>query len=140
MSADSLSAVQRSERMSRVRSKGNRSTELRIETELRERQITGWTKHPEAITGKPDFYFAAEKLALFVDGCFWHGCKLCARRTPSARRGFWKRKLLSNVKRDRAVRRDLQRNGIRVTRIWEHSVRYPHRWVWSLIRRLKMGL
>lgn len=132
---DSLTASQRSARMSRVRSTGNRSTEVVVETLLRAQKITGWRKHPPDIPGRPDFYFPKERLAIFVDGCFWHSCPQCSRRLPRARRQFWKTKLLSNRRRDNRLRRLLVRQGFKTMRVWEHEVGKA-RWLARLRRRL----
>jgi len=125
--------------MSRVRSTGNRSTELLVETVLRAARITGWRKHPQDIPGRPDFYFPNKKLAVFVDGCFWHACPRCARRTPRARRRFWKTKLLGNQRRDNRLRRLLVRRGFRTMRLWEHELREGN-WLSRLQRRLAKDL
>jgi DNA mismatch endonuclease (patch repair protein) len=72
------------------------------------------------VFGKPDFVFPREKVAVFVDGCFWHrhpGCKFAY--TPKSRVKFWLRKFELNVARDKAVMRSLRKAGWRVARIWE---------------------
>ena len=60
-------------RMRAVKGKGNRSTELLFRLTLVRAGIKGWKLNPRNIPGKPDFYFPAEKVAVFTDGCFWHG-------------------------------------------------------------------
>jgi DNA mismatch endonuclease, patch repair protein len=120
---DPLSAAERSARMSRVRSKANRSTEVRVAAGLTAAGIRGWTSNAPGVTGSPDFYFAEARLALFVDGCFWHGCPTCNRRIPRARRAFWRDKIAANRRRDRRVSRQLRADGHRVYRVWEHSLR-----------------
>lgn len=132
---DPLTISERSTRMSRVRSTGNRSTEVIVETLLRAAKIAGWRKHPQDIPGRPDFYFPKNKLAVFVDGCFWHACPRCARRIPSTRRQFWKTKLLGNQRRDNRLRRLLVRRGFKTMRLWEHELRGAH-WLGRLQRRL----
>lgn len=132
---DSLSEAERSIRMSKVRSSGNRSTELAVEDALRAACIRGWRKHPKDIPGRPDFYFAKHKLALFVDGCFWHACPRCARRTPVSRAEFWSAKIDSNRRRDTRVRRLLVRRGFCTMRVWEHQLR-DISWLRRLMSRL----
>src|ERR1700681_2912653 len=100
---DSLSCNERSRLMAKVRGHGNRSTEGEVERVFRESQIRGWVKHPKDIVGRPDFYFRRVKLAVFVDGCFWHACPKCDRRTPATRSGFWRRKIAGNCRRDEKV-------------------------------------
>ena len=119
---DPLSQAERSERMARVRNAGNKSTEQRVETALRAAGIVGWRKHPREILGRPDFYFTHLRLAVFIDGCFWHGCPVCQRRIPLARREFWRHKIEGNVRRDIRQRRQLRRQGYHVMRAWEHQL------------------
>ena len=115
--ADTLTVAQRSEQMSRVRGQGNNSTELRLIALLRAHRVTGWRRRA-SVPGKPDFVFRAKKIAVFVDGCFWHGCPR-HRRIPKSRVAFWKGKLARNAQRDRAVTRSLRAAGWKVLRIWE---------------------
>ena len=133
--SDPLSRAERSERMSRVRSRENESTEKVVENALLAREVKGWTKHPENVFGKPDFYFAEFQLAIFVDGCFWHACPKCARNTPRSRRRFWTNKIDQNRRRDIRVRSRLNRQGIRVMRIWEHEAG-SCRWLPRLLRMI----
>ena len=125
MRVDPLSARERSAQMRLVRSKGNRSTELRLAQVLRQQGVTGWRRH-QPVFGMPDFVFPKLKLAVFVDGCFWHGCPLHATK-PRNNAAFWRRKLARNKARDRLVTRTLRRAGWRVVRIWEHELRKPTR-------------
>jgi DNA mismatch endonuclease (patch repair protein) len=73
------------------------------------------------VFGKPDFIFRAAKLAVFVDGCFWHGCPKHATK-PKSNRSFWATKLSRNKARDVVVTRTLRKLGWRVIRIWEHDL------------------
>jgi DNA mismatch endonuclease (patch repair protein) len=132
---DPLSATERSQRMAKVRSRENRSTERVVEATLRRAGIRDWCKHPQDVPGKPDFYFRQIKLAIFVDGCFWHGCPLCCRRLPKRRRIFWSRKLTGNLNRDARVRRKLRRLGYKTIRIWEHELRND-KWLRRVLRKL----
>lgn len=132
---DPLSALERSARMALVRSRGNRSTELVVEKALRAARISGWRKHDDKVAGTPDFYFWRERLAVFVHGCFWHGCERCGRRIPFSRRAFWSAKLMQNRRRDARTRRQLSRNGVRTMRVWEHELRNLA-WLDRLKRRL----
>jgi DNA mismatch endonuclease, patch repair protein len=131
---DPLSKSKRSAQMSKVRSRGNQSTEVRVESALRGNSIVGWKKHPKGIAGTPDFFFPKAKLAVFVNGCFWHGCPKCSRNIPMNRREFWLAKLEQNVRRDRRVLRQLRRLGFRTLTVWEHSLG-TERWL-SRIRRV----
>lgn len=121
--ADPLSPKERSERMSKVRSSGNKSTEGVAEAKLVETGITGWEKQPKGVVGKPDFYFPEHRVMVFVDGCFWHACPICKRRSPAARAEFWRDKIEQNRKRDNRQRRKLRAEGYHVLRVWEHEVK-----------------
>jgi DNA mismatch endonuclease (patch repair protein) len=120
---DILSPDERSTLMAKVRSTGNRSTEGRVEAALVETRIEGWEKHPKSILGKPDFYFPMHRLALFVDGCYWHACPICKPRLPSTRAEFWRTKIDENRRRDNRVHRKLRQRDYHVLRVWEHDLR-----------------
>lgn len=115
--ADVFTPAKRSAVMSLIRSRGNRDTELRMIALFRAHGLTGW-RRAAALPGKPDFVFRAAKLALFVDGCFWHGCPRHG-RVPDSRREYWLPKLARNKARDRAVTCTLRAAGWRVLRVWE---------------------
>lgn len=74
------------------------------------------------VPGKPDMYFSRLRLAVFVDGCFWHRCPRCFIK-PQNNKIFWERKIASNVRRDKEISRALKKSGVTVLRIWEHEVR-----------------
>ena len=107
--------------MSRVRSKGNFSTELRLVALFRKEGITGW-RRSYPLFGKPDFVFPKLRLAVFVDGCFWHGCPVHG-TLPRSNQAFWRTKLERNATRDRLVTRTLRARGWRVLRIWHHALK-----------------
>ena len=119
--ADIFTTAKRSAIMSRIRGKGNRSTELKFMTLLRARKITGWRRHLP-LAGKPDFAFPDRRLAIFLDGCFWHGCPNHSTQ-PKSNAVFWRRKIALNRARDSAVTRKLRSSGWRVLRLWEHELR-----------------
>lgn len=131
--ADIVLRGKRSEIMAAVRSHGNRATELRLVALLRNNGITGWRRN-QRLTGKPDFLFRKQRLALFVDGCFWHCCPLHATR-PATNRAFWRKKLARNKARDLLVNRTLRKAGWRVLRIWEHELTRKREA--RLVRRIK---
>ena len=120
---DTVSPTQRSEIMARVRSEGNKSTESAVIAVFRAKRISGWRRQ-YPIVGTPDFCFPRQRIAVFVDGCFWHGCpKHC--RKPSANRDYWDRKISRNTKRDKTVTNALRKKGWTVVRIWEHEMSDP---------------
>ena len=109
--------------MSRIKGKGNKDTELVMIQILRKNHISGWRRN-QALLGKPDFVFPKQKIALFVDGCFWHGCPKHS-NMPKNNREFWAKKLQANKDRDKFVNRELCRLGWRVIRVWEHELKEP---------------
>jgi DNA mismatch endonuclease (patch repair protein) len=132
---DSLSAAARSALMAKVKAKGNKSTEAAVTVMLRAARIAGWRRHPKHILGRPDFYFPKAKLAMFIDGCFWHACPTCQRNCPATRTAFWHEKIDGNRRRDNRTRHKLRAHGYRVFRVWEHAVQRG-----SWVRRLRSAL
>jgi DNA mismatch endonuclease, patch repair protein len=118
--ADIWTKKKRSAVMSLVRSQGNKDTELVLVRLFRQNKITGWRRHIPLL-GKPDFIFKNHRLAIFVDGCFWHGCPKHGRQ-PKSNRTFWRQKLSRNKRRDQIVNQALKRASWRVLRIWEHEL------------------
>jgi DNA mismatch endonuclease, patch repair protein len=123
--SDVFSKRQRSEIMSRVRSSGNLATELRLLAIFRAFKLHGW-RRKIGMFGNPDFVFRSVRLAVFVDGCFWHGCEV-HRNIPKTNAAFWTDKIARNKRRDARVRRVLNADGWSVMRIWQHDLRYPDR-------------
>lgn len=118
---DKVDPQTRSRVMAAVRSSGNRSTEIAMIRLFRQHRITGWRRH-WPLTGKPDFAWPKQQVALFVDGCFWHGCpEHC--RMPEANNAYWVKKVAGNQRRDKKVSRKLRQDGWQVLRIWEHEVK-----------------
>ncbi len=107
--------------MSLIRGKGNKETEQTLLLLLKHNKITGWRRHLP-LPGKPDFAFPKQKVAVFVDGCFWHGCPKCYTR-PKTNRAFWDRKREDNMARDKRVNRQLRLQGWKVIRIWQHYLK-----------------
>jgi DNA mismatch endonuclease Vsr len=128
---DTLTKAERSERMSRIRSKDTRP-------ELAVRQALfglgyRYQLHRKDLPGKPDIVFPSRKKALFVHGCFWHshdGCKVA--NLPKSRTEFWQAKFQRNVERDNLNKRALRRMGWGTLTIWECETKRPDR----LLRRV----
>lgn len=157
---DVFTQAKRSEVMSRIRSRGNKDTELALASLFRRYGVTGWRRQKEIrgravlprgpklpaatqrrptfrvktrngisdgassrrlLRVRPDFVFPKLRLAVFVDGCFWHACPIHATR-PRNHAAFWRKKLAANQARDRQVNRVLRAAGWRVLRIWEHAL------------------
>src|SRR5579862_3488235 len=93
-------SVSRSKAMSAVRGRGNKTTERRLRSALSGAGVSGWQMHSPDVFGKPDFYFPAAGLAVFVDGCFWHGCRRCSHALKT-NASFWTAKINRNRDRDK---------------------------------------
>jgi DNA mismatch endonuclease, patch repair protein len=169
---DVFTKRKRSEVMSRIRGKGNKDTEIALAKLLRASGIVGWRRQEKVrieggkrrsrrerpttakpprqgtrpTTTRPDFIFPRERVVVFVDGCFWHGCPVHSsparwlkRSSMTARmfttkstkgtktagrtgKAFWASKMAANIARDKFVTRKLRRDGWRVVRIWEHEL------------------
>lgn len=115
--ADVFNKGKRSEIMSRVRSKNNKSTELKLIQIFKENNIDGW-KRNYPVKGHPDFVFLDKKIAVFVDGCFWHGHD-CRNTRPSDNADYWMKKRERNMKHDKEITELFERRGWKVIRIWE---------------------
>ena len=111
----------RSELMTRIRSGGNKSTELKLATLLRQHRLNGWRRHTN-VTGKPDFVWRVHRTAVFVDGCFWHGHDCKRNLSPKRNIAAWRLKIAQTKRRDRRVTAELKREGWLVVRIWECSL------------------
>jgi len=135
--ADVLTPSQRSFNMSSIRSKGNRTTEQRMIGIMKAAGIKGWRRN-YPLPGKPDFVFRRERVAVFVDGCFWHKCPACFRQ-PTSNEEYWQKKFARNVRRDRTVSAELRLRGWRVVRIWEHSLKREPARVATRMRRALSG-
>jgi DNA mismatch endonuclease (patch repair protein) len=119
--ADTFSPAERSEIMRRVRGRDT-SPERLLRKALWAQGLRGYRLNVRKLQGCPDVVFSRARVAVFVDGCFWHGCpKHC--RMPSSNRQYWDRKIGRNVERDKRHARELRKAGWTVIRLWEHQVR-----------------
>ena len=118
---DTVSPATRSRVMAQVRSRRNRSTEWRVRALLVRNGFRGWQVNRNDLPGVPDFVFHDERLVIFTDGCFWHGCPRC-KKVPSSNTAYWNRKIARNRKRDRTNTATLRRQGWTVLRLWEHDL------------------
>ena len=117
---DNLSELQRKKCMSLIRCKDTKA-EVLFRDLLHRNGIRGYRKNYKKVKGRPDLYFGKVKLAVFIDGCFWHKCPKCFTRSKT-RRSYWDKKVRYNVKRDNVVKEDLLEQGVVVLRFWEHSI------------------
>jgi DNA mismatch endonuclease, patch repair protein len=118
---DTVSPLERSRIMTKVKSGGNKSTEAAFASLLRREGVSGWRRR-YPLEGSPDFVFPQKRLAVFVDGCLWHGCAHHC-RVPHTHRAYWVQKIARNRRRDKRTRRILRVKGWRVIRIWEHEIK-----------------
>ncbi len=118
---DRYSRAKRSEIMGLVRSMNTRP-EVVLRRALWKAELRGWRLTPPRVPGRPDLAFIGRRIAIFVDGCFWHGCAICYRR-PKSNRTYWDKKLRRNIERDDVVAMELQAAGWTCIRLWEHEVR-----------------
>ena len=107
--------------MSRIRGRDTRP-ELVLRKLLWKMGIRGYRVHAK-IPGRPDVVFSGKRLAVFVQGCFWHGCRRCAIPTPTTHRAYWSKKIAGNRRRDRRTANALRRTGWKTVVIWEHEIR-----------------
>lgn len=118
---DILTHEQRSARMGRVRQTGT-DIELRLRHALWATGLRYRVKAASSLPGRPDIVFVTAKVAIFVDGCFWHGCPLHGTK-PASNAIFWSEKIRRNQQRDQQVDDKLSAAGWRVVRVWEHEVK-----------------
>ncbi len=130
---DRLSAEERSDNMRAIRSSDTR-IELAVRRALWARKQRGYRVHPKGLPGKPDVAFFGAKLAVFIDGCFWHGCSECY-SAPKSNRKYWAEKVKGNRARDERVSSELRSRGWTVLRFWEHEVEHDLDRVVAVIER-----
>lgn len=118
--ADHLTPGSRSALMSRVRTRGT-APELALRKVLWAQGVRGWRLHPKGVPGKPDLAWVGRRLAVFVDGAFWHG-------HPDYYRGqsgrFWDAKIERNRARDQRVNEELAGLGWTVIRVWDFEIEH----------------
>jgi DNA mismatch endonuclease (patch repair protein) len=112
--------AKRSRSMAAVKSKDNSTTERLLRMALVRSGISGWITQVK-LPGRPDIYFPKQRIAIFLDGCFWHGCSRCG-HIPKTNTLFWATKIRRNRERDQKNTELLRRQGILVIRAWEHCL------------------
>jgi DNA mismatch endonuclease (patch repair protein) len=118
---DTFSKTERSRIMASVRSRNTKSTELRFISILKDKGISGWRRN-YPLTGKPDFVFPCLRIAVFIDGCFWHGCQDHC-RMPSSNVNYWHTKIEKNKNRDKKITKALKMKEWQAIRVWEHEIK-----------------
>ena len=108
-----------------MRSNKGRDTgpELTLRKALRESGFTGYRINWKKIPGRPDIAYPGRKVAIFVNGCFWHRCPHCNLPLPKSHTDFWQQKFDRNVERDRRKTEELESLGWTVITVWECEIK-----------------
>lgn len=114
----------------------NTKPELLLRRALHKEGIKGYRLHLKNIPGKPDISFVKKKIAVFVNGCFWHRCPLCQPNIPKSNIEFWEQKFDSNIERDKKKKDELGALGWRVLTIWECQIKKDTIKQTTIIRQL----
>ena len=129
---DTMTKKQRSQLMSKIRSK-NTQPEVLLRQYLWAKGVRGWRLHKK-LPGRPDLYFGPKKVAVFIDGCFWHKCPECY-RAPKSNKRFWNAKIRRNIARDLETDVTLREMGVTTLRFWEHDVKKSIEKCYKKVRR-----
>jgi len=116
---DKFSTTKRSEIMSKIKSKDSK-IEVSFRRQLWKNGLR-YRKNSNKHFGHPDIVVVKMRLVIFVDSCFWHGCKKHF-QLPKTRSKFWLNKINSNRQRDIAVNNYYKKNNWRIYRFWEHDL------------------
>lgn len=119
--ADTFSKEERSAIMRKVKSKANKSTEQKLIEIFRANGIRGWRRNYH-VKGRPDFVFPKLNIAVFADGCFWHGHH-CRNITPKQNPEYWRNKRQRNIIRDKEITEQFEKRGWIVIRLWECDIK-----------------
>ncbi len=137
---DIFTPEKRSEIMSLIRSKNTKPEVMffKLMSSSLHKEGYRYRKHYASLPGKPDAVFVSRKIAIFMDGDFWHGYKFDIETTRLSE-GFWREKIVRNMERDRKVNRKLKSMGWKVMRFWEHDVKKnPDRIIFRIRKQLLM--
>lgn len=125
--------------MSRIRGRDTKP-ELVVRACLRAAGVTGYRLHYAKAPGRPDIAFVGRRIAVFVHGCFWHGCPHCQPRKPKRNTWYWLPKLERNKERDAEKETALRAGGWRVVTLWECRIkRSPVAQVGRVLRAYDAG-
>lgn len=131
--ADTVSKKKRSEIMSKIR-----SAETGIEDKFRKglwKKGLRYRKNVKNMIGKPDIYFSRKKVVVFLDSCFWHGCKFHC-RMPKSNVEYWTKKIERNKKRDKEVTSYYKKNDFVIFRFWEHEIKENYDYILNEVESL----
>jgi DNA mismatch endonuclease (patch repair protein) len=101
----------------------NTSPEIKFRMALRKEGLTGYRLHWKGAPGHPDVVFPGRRIAIFINGDFWHQCPICNLPLPKTHKEFWEEKLKRNVERDKEKIAELEVNGWKVFVFWEHEIK-----------------
>lgn len=130
---DNLTPEQRRYCMSRIKGK-NTSLEKEVGKELFKLGYR-YRKNVRSLPGCPDIVFKSNKVAIFIDGDFWHGYRF--NHWVKRLKPFWRKKISDNIRRDIRNRKDLQKNGWKVINIWQHEIVKNNDYIEKVIRLLQ---
>jgi len=108
--------------MSRIKS-SNTKPEVAFRKMLSSNGIRGYRINYKKLPGKPDIVFTRKKLAIFINGCYWHGCETCGWKPPKHNTEYWVSKIQKNKIRDADKRAALTLLGYTVIVVWEHDLK-----------------
>jgi DNA mismatch endonuclease, patch repair protein len=137
---DKRSPIPKNKNVSRVMSANkdkNSKPEILLRKALSETGIRGYRLHYKKIAGKPDVAFVSKKIAIFVNGCFWHCCPYCKLQLPRSNQEFWMNKFKANKQRDKRKLKELRETGWIGITIWECQI-YKH--MDKMVEKLKKKL
>lgn len=132
---DVLTKRQRSYCMSQIRGK---NTKPEIELALIVRPLGLRLRRHQKLPGRPDLASRKRKIAIFIDGCFWHKCPKHY-QAPKSNSAFWETKIESNVLRDRKADKNLRKLGFSVVRLWEHEISQPEKILRKIRKSAKLS-
>ena len=136
---DKRSPVPKNSTVSKVMSsiKGkNTKPELLFRKLLYQSGLRGYRINYAKLPGKPDIVFTKKKIAIFINGCYWHGCNICGWKTPKHNPDYWINKIEKNRSRDAVKKKLLEDFGFEVIVVWEHDFKEHLGWIISKIIRL----
>jgi len=119
----------------------NTKPELALRRLLREAGYPGYRLHWKKAPGHPDIAYPGRKVAIFVNGCFWHRCPYCQLALPKSNQEYWEAKFAANIQRDSRKAAELRANGWTVMTVWECEL-FPRTggqvpsWLQSLLSEL----
>ena len=110
-------------RVMRANKAKNTKPEVALRRALWEAELRGYRIHPKQLPGRPDIVFERPRLAVFINGCFWHSCPYCKLPLPKTNKDFWRKKFEANIARDLLKAKALEAEGWQTITIWECQIK-----------------